>query len=123
MQGLMVVGVTSAARNIGLFALILSSIAGFGIGRWAAHFGSGLTVLVSLVVLVGLLFFHPHATTAHSHILPQRPFAFAAFTAMSLNLFSKVTIALTGLEQVACSLARRATPERRVPSFFRTILS
>ena len=90
--------------SIGLFALILLvNIPGLGIGRWVAHFGTAVTVLVTLLLMV-LLFFHPHASRAHPHVSPQHPFslAFPAVTVLSLNLFSKLSFnALTGLEQLA----------------------
>jgi amino acid transporter len=90
--------------NIGLFALILLvNIPGLGVGRWVAHFGTAVTVLVTALLMV-LLIYHPHASAAHPHVSPQRPFSLAlpAMTLMSLNLFGKLTFnALTGLEQVA----------------------
>lgn len=90
--------------NVGLFLLILLvNIPGFGIGRWVAHFGTAVTVLVT-VLLMALLVFHPHASAAHPHVSPQKPFSlgFPVFTLMSINLFSKLTFnSLTGLEQVA----------------------
>ena len=90
--------------NVGLFALILLvNIPGLGLGRWVAHFGTAVTVLVTALLMV-LLFFHPHASAAHPHVSPQHPFslAFPAMTVMSLNLFGKLSFnALTGLEQVA----------------------
>ena len=92
------------ALSIGLFLLILLvNLPGFGIGRWVSHFGTAVTVLVT-VLLMGLLFFHPHASAAHPHVNPQRPFSLAmpVLTLMSMNLFSKIAFnALTGLEQVA----------------------
>jgi amino acid transporter len=90
--------------NFGIFALILLvNIPGLRTGRWIAHFGTGVTLLV-IALLAVLLFVHPHTTRAHPHISPQRPFslAFPVLTLMSLNLFSKLTFnGLTGLEQVA----------------------
>jgi amino acid transporter len=90
--------------NFGVFALILLvSIPGLRTGRWIAHFGTGVTLLV-IVLLAVLLFVHPHTNRAHPHISPQQPFslAFPVLTLMSLNLFSKLTFnGLTGLEQVA----------------------
>jgi len=92
------------ALSLGLFALILLvNIPGLGLGRWVAHFGTAVTVLVTSL-LMSLLFFHPHASSAHPHLSPQPPFslAFPAVTLLSLNLFAKLTFnALTGLEQVA----------------------
>ena len=53
-----------AAFTIGLFAVILVvNVPGFGIGRWVAHFGTAVTVLVT-VLLMGLLFYHPHTSAA-----------------------------------------------------------
>jgi amino acid transporter len=93
-----------AALTIGLFLLILLvNLPGFGIGRWVAHFGTAVTVLVA-VMLMGLLIVHPHATSAHPHVNPQPPFSLAmpVLTLMSVNLFSKIAFyGLSGLEQVA----------------------
>jgi amino acid transporter len=90
--------------SIGLFLLILLvNLPGFGIGRWVSHFGTAVTVLVT-VLLMGLLFVHPHASAIHPHVNPQPPFSLAmpVLTLMSMNLFSKIAFnALTGLEQVA----------------------
>src|ERR1700676_2124562 len=39
--------------NVGLFALILAvNIPGLGLGRWVAHFGTGVTVLVTVLLTV-----------------------------------------------------------------------
>ena len=93
-----------AALTIGLFVVILFvNLPGFGIGRWVSHFGTAVTVLVT-VLLMGLLFFHPHASAAHPHVNPQPPFSLAmpALTLFSVNLFTKIAFnALSGLEQVA----------------------
>ena len=90
--------------SVVIFAIILAvNIPGFGIGRWVSHFGTAVTVLVTLLLAV-LIFFHPHASAAHPHIAPQRPFSLAlpTVTLLTINLFSKLTFnALTGLEQVA----------------------
>lgn len=90
--------------SVGLFAVILLvNIPGFGIGRWVSHFGTAVTVLVTLL-LTALLFVHPHTSAAHPHVSPQRPFSLAlpTVTLLNLNLFSKLSFnALTGLEQVA----------------------
>jgi amino acid transporter len=90
--------------SVGLFVAILSiNLPGFGIGKWVSHFGSAVTVLVTLL-LIALLFFHPHASAAHPHVSPQPPFSLAmpALTMFSMNLFTKIAFnALTGLEQVA----------------------
>ncbi len=90
--------------SVGLFLLILLvNIPGFGIGRWVSHFGTAVTVLVT-VLLMGLLFFHPHASALHPHVNPQAPFRFAmpVLTLFSMNLMTKIAFnALSGLEQVA----------------------
>ena len=92
------------ALNVGLFAAILAiNIPGFRIGRWIAHFGTGVMVLV-IALLAMLLLVHPQTSGAAVHVSPQPPFslAFPALTFISLNLFSKLTFnGLTGLEQVA----------------------
>ena len=93
-----------AALTVGLFLVILLvNLPGFGIGRWVSHFGTAVTVLVT-VLLMGLLFYHPHASAAHPHVDPQAPFSFGkpVLTLMSLNLFTKIAFnGLSGLEQVA----------------------
>jgi amino acid transporter len=93
-----------AGLTVAIFAVILLvNIPGFGIGRWVAHFGTAVTVLLT-VLLVVLLVWHPHTSAAHPHVSPQKPFGLAlpAVTLLSINLFSKVAFnALTGLEQVA----------------------
>ena len=93
-----------AALTVGLFLVILLvNLPGFGIGRWVSHFGTAVTVLVALL-LMGLLFVHPHATAAHPHVSPQAPFSLGlpVLTLLSVNLFSKIAFnGLSGLEQVA----------------------
>jgi amino acid transporter len=93
-----------AALTVGLFLVMLGvNLPGFGIGRWVSHFGTAVTVLVT-VLLMGLLFIHPHSSPSHPHVNPQAPFSLAmpAFTLLSLNLFTKIAMnALSGLEQVA----------------------
>ena len=92
--------------NFTLFGIILIlCIVGFKILKWVAHFGTFSMICVN-VLLVGLLFFHPHASTAHPHRSPQAPFSLALtlpmLTLLSLNLFSKMALnGLTGLEQIA----------------------
>jgi amino acid transporter len=92
--------------NITLFAIILVlCIVGFKILKWAAHFGTFTMILVN-ILLVALLFIHPHASRLHPHHAPQAPFSFALtmpmLTLFSLNLFSKMALnGLTGLEQIA----------------------
>jgi amino acid transporter len=106
-----------AAFTVGLFAVILVvNLPGFGIGRWVAHFGTAVTVLVTLL-LVGLLFYHPHANAAHPHVNPQRPFSFAipAMTLLGVNLFTKIAMnALSGLEQVAVFAGETRNPGRAI---------
>ncbi len=90
--------------SVGIFAIILLiNIPGFGIGRWVSHFGTAVTILVTLLLAI-LIFFHPHTSPVHPHVSPQRPFSLAipTVTLLTINLFSKLTFnALTGLEQVA----------------------
>jgi amino acid transporter len=92
------------ALSVGLFVLILLvNLPGFGIGKWVSHFGTAVTVLVT-VLLMALLFWHPHTSAAHPHVNPQKPFSLAmpALTLFSVNLFSKIAFnSLSGLEQVA----------------------
>ncbi len=94
------------AFNITLFVLIMIiCIVGLRIGKWIAHFGTFMMILVNVLLAV-LLFFHPHATAAHPHHSPQAPFSLAVsipmMTMLSLNLFSKMALnGLTGLEQIA----------------------
>ena len=106
-----------AALTIGLFAVILLvNVPGFGIGRWVSHFGAAVTVLVTLL-LIGLLFVHPHANQAHPHVNPQAPFSLAmpALTLFSVNLFSKIAFnALSGLEQVAVFAGETRHPGRAI---------
>jgi amino acid transporter len=93
-----------AGLTVGLFlAILLVNVPGFGIGRWVSHFGTAATVLVTLL-LMALLFVHPHANRSHPHVSPQAPFSLAmpALTLLSVNLFTKIAFnALSGLEQVA----------------------
>jgi amino acid transporter len=92
--------------NIMLFAIILVvCIVGFKTGKWVAHFGTMTMILVNLL-LVALLFIHPHTSAAHPHHSPQSPFSLAIglpmLTLLSFNLFSKMALnGLTGLEQIA----------------------
>lgn len=90
--------------TIGLFVFILLiNLPGFRIGRWVSHFGTAITILVT-VLLLGLLFIHPGATAAHPHVNPQAPFSFGVpvITLLTFNLFTKMAMnALSGLEQVA----------------------
>ncbi|HEY4379808.1 MAG TPA: APC family permease [Acidobacteriaceae bacterium] len=106
-----------AGLTIVLFVVILSvNLPGFGIGRWVSHFGTAVTVLVT-VLLMGLLFFHPHASAAHPHVNPQAPFSLAmpALTLFSMNLFTKIAFnALSGLEQVAVFAGETRNPGRAI---------
>lgn len=112
-----------AAMNVGLFALILLvCIPGFGIGKWVSHFGTAIMILVNLV-LVALLFYHPHATALHPHVSPQKPFLFTlrgsllfpAGVLISVNFFSKMAFnALTGLEQIAVFAGETRDPARSI---------
>ena len=90
--------------TVGLFLLILLvNLPGFGIGRWVSHFGTAVTVLVT-VLLMALLFYHPHASAAHPHVNPQAPFSLGmpVLTLFSINLLTKIAFnGLSGLEQVA----------------------
>ncbi len=110
-------GTFIGSLNFALFAFILLvNIPGLGLGRWVAHFGTAVTLLVT-ALLIALLFFHPTATPAHPHIAPQPPFslAFPAITLVSLNLFSKLAFnGLTGLEQVAVFAGETRNAERAI---------
>jgi APA family basic amino acid/polyamine antiporter len=56
--------------SVAIFLVILLvNLPGFRIGRWVSHFGTAVTVLVALLVM-GLLFWHPHAGAAHPHVNP-----------------------------------------------------
>ncbi len=94
------------ALNLGLFLVVLViCVPGFGIGKYVSHFGTAMMILVNLL-LVTLLFLHPHVSAAHPHVSPQAPFSFrparSMLTLLSLNLFSKMAFnGLTGLEQIA----------------------
>jgi len=90
--------------NLVLFTMIfVVSVFGLRLGRWISHFGTAATLLV-VAFLVVLLIVHPHTTSGHPHVAPQRPFstAFPVLTLVSLNLFSKIAFnGFTALEQVA----------------------
>ncbi len=92
------------ALTVGLFLVMLAvNLPGFGIGRWVSHFGTAVTVLVT-VLLMSLLFIHPHTNALHPHVNPQAPFSLAmpALTLFSINIFTKVAFnSLSGLEQAA----------------------
>lgn len=92
------------AFNIVLFGFIfLASALGMQVGRWVSHFGTAAGAFVVLL-LVSLLFVHPHASALHPHVAPQAAFSLQmpALTLLSLNLFSKITFnGFTSLEQVA----------------------
>ncbi len=106
-----------AALTFLLCAMIfVVNVPGFGIGRWVAHFGTSVTLLVTLL-LMGLLFIHPHATAAHPHVNPQSPFSLAmpALTLFSVNIFTKIAFgALAGLEQVAVFAGETRDPGRAI---------
>jgi|HubBroStandDraft_1064217.scaffolds.fasta_scaffold06458_3 amino acid transporter len=106
-----------AGLNIVLFAFILGvNIPGLGIGRWVAHFGTAVTLLVTALLLL-LIVYHPHATAAHPHHSPQRPFslAFPAVTLLTLNLFSKLSFyGLSGIEQAAVFAGETRDPARSI---------
>jgi amino acid transporter len=97
-------GAFIACLNVGIFAfMLLVNIPGLGLGRWVAHFGTTVMVLVTALMIL-VVFYHPTASAGHPHVAPQTPFslAFPALTLMSVNLFSKLAFnGLTGLEQVA----------------------
>jgi amino acid transporter len=105
------------ALNAALFALILAvNITGLDIGRWVAHLGTGLTLMV-IVLAVSLLFLHPHATAARPHTSPQPAFSWSlpAVTLVSVNLFTKLTFqGLTGLEQVAVFAGETRRPAQSI---------
>jgi len=106
-----------AAFTIGLFAVMgVVNLPGFGVGRWVAHFGTAVTVLVTML-LMGLLFIHPNASAARPHVDPQAPFSLAipAMTLMSVNIFTKLAMnALSGLEQVAVFAGETRNPGRAI---------
>jgi amino acid transporter len=106
-----------AGFTIAIFLVILLvNLPGFGIGRWVSHFGTAVTVLVTLL-LMALLFVHPHATAAHPHVNPQAPFSFGmpALTLLSVNLLTKIAFnGLSGLEQVAVFAGETRNPSRAI---------
>ncbi len=103
--------------NFALFAVVLLiCVPGFGIGKYVSHFGTAMMILVNLL-LVALLFLHPHASAMHPHVSPQRPFVFAApaLSLLTLNLFSKMAFnALTGIEQIAVFAGETRDPARSI---------
>jgi amino acid transporter len=105
--------------SVGLFAaILLVNVPGFGIGKWVSHFGTAVTLLVT-VLLMALLFVHPHTSAAHPHVSPQRPFSLgisgSLLTLMTLNLFTKVAFnALSGLEQAAVFAGETRDPGRTI---------
>jgi amino acid transporter len=106
-----------ASLTVGIFVTILCvNVPGLGIGRWVAHFGTAVTVAVTML-LMALLFLHPHASAAHPHVNPQAPFSLAmpALTLFSVNIFTKIAFnALTGLEQVAVFAGETRDPGRTI---------
>ena len=105
------------ALNFGAFAFILMvNVPGLGLGRWVAHFGTAVTLLVTSFLAV-LLVYHPGASAAHPHVSPQAPLSLTipTVTVLSLNLFSKLAFnGLTGLEQVAVFAGETRNPERTI---------
>ena len=103
--------------SVGVFAIILLiNIPGFGIGRWVSHFGTAVTVLVTLLLAL-LIVYHPHTSAVQPHVSPQRPFSLAlpTVTLLTINLFSKLTFnALTGLEQVAVFAGETRDPAKTI---------
>jgi amino acid transporter len=104
-----------ASLTVALFAFILAfNIPGLQIGKWVSHFGTLVTIAVTLL-LAALIVWHPHATAAQPHISPQRPFSLAApmLTLFSLNLFAKIAFhSLGGIEQVAVFAGETRNPSR-----------
>jgi amino acid transporter len=99
-----------------MLAILLINVAGFRYGKWVAHFGTAVTLLV-VALAVFLLFIHPEATATHPHVTPQPPFALAlpAFSLLSLNIFSKLAFyGLSGLEQVAVFAGEMRNPRRNI---------
>jgi amino acid transporter len=90
--------------NLCLFAgIYLGCVPGLRFGRWISHVGTASTLLVA-GLLIALLFFHPHARSAHPFVAPQARFSarLPLLTLTSLNLFSKIAFnGFTALEQVA----------------------
>jgi amino acid transporter len=96
--------------------ILLVNVFGLGVGRWVAHFGTSVTVLITLLLLT-LLFWHPHTSAAHPHVNPQKPFGLELpiVTLLSINLFSKVAFnALSGLEQVAVFAGETRDPGKAI---------
>jgi amino acid transporter len=106
-----------AGLNIVLFAfMLLVNIRGFGFARWVAHFGTAVTLLVTALLAL-LIVYHPHASAAHPHHSPQKTFSLALPTVslLTLNLFSKLSFyGLSGLEQVAVFAGETRSPARSI---------
>lgn len=106
-----------AVLTVGLCVLIYAiDVPGFGIGRWVSHFGTAVTLTVTLLLMT-LLFIHPHATSAHPHVNPQAPFSLGmpALTLLSVNIFTKIAFgALTGLELVAVFAGETRDPGKAI---------
>jgi amino acid transporter len=102
-----------------LFGLMLAvNITGFGVGRWVAHFGTTITLLV-ITLMTSLIFFHPHAALhAALHAAPPRQafsLSMPALTLMTANLFTKLAFnGLTGLEQVAVFAGETRNASRNI---------
>lgn len=110
-------GAFIASINIGLFLLILLiNVPGLGTGRWVAHFGTAVMLLVSALLTV-LLLYDPAA-----HLQRPRPYlhsllnlTFPPLDLFTLNLFTKIAfISLTGLEQVAVFAGETREPGRTI---------
>ncbi len=103
--------------NAGVLAiLMLINVFGFRYGRWVAHFGTLVTLMVVALAAV-LLAVHPEATHAHPHYAPQAPFSLGmpALNLFTITIFSKLSFyGLTGLEQVAVFAGEMRQPRRNI---------
>jgi amino acid transporter len=94
---------TLALGGAVLTLIFAANVIGFHYGRWIAHFGAAVMVILTMTFAV-LLVWHPAATAAHPHVNPQAPFKFAwpIWTLLTINLYVKaMNGAYSGLEQVA----------------------
>lgn len=94
---------TFALSGAVLTFIFFINVIGFHFGKWIAHFGAAVMIVLTLTFAV-LLIWHPTATAAHPHINPQAPFKFAwpIWTLLTINLYVKaMNGAYSGLEQVA----------------------
>ncbi len=106
----------TALSSLLLVLLFLINLVGFRYGKWVAHFGTAVTLLV-VGVAASLLFVHPGATPVHPHVSPQPAFglAMAGSLLVSVNLFSKLSFyGLSGLEQVAVFAGEMRDPRRNI---------